>query len=137
MDDDVRRPAEPGVGSVLGPLGATVMRALWTRGPSSVAEVAEVINGQQQRQLAYTTVMTILTRLHGRGLVERTRAGRGFVYRPVADEPTSIDALAGRAVDEVLSRYGPAAFRQFGVRLGALDPELRSALLRLAEGETA
>lgn len=113
------------------------MRALWAMGPSSVADVADFLNQRQTRQLAYTTVMTILTRLHDRGLVERTLVGRGYVYRPAADEPASVDALAGRAVDDLLARYGTAAIRQFGERLGTLDPELRSELLRLADRETS
>lgn len=49
---------------MLGPLAAAVMRVLWDRAPSSVAEVAEVLNGRQSRQLAYTTVMTVMARLH-------------------------------------------------------------------------
>jgi len=36
--------------------------------------------------LAYTTVMTILVRLHDKGLIERTKTGRAFAYRPVVAE---------------------------------------------------
>ncbi len=123
------------MGSMLGPLATAVMRILWDRGPSSVAEVLDSLNHGRPRQLAYTTVMTILTRLHERGLVERTRVGRGYVYRTAGDEPASVEALAGQAVDAVLARYGSAAVRQFGERLGGLDPELRARLIRLAGGE--
>lgn len=120
--------------TMLGPLATAVMRVLWARGPSSVADVVAHINREQPRQLAYTTVMTILVRLHDRGLLERTKVGRGYVYRPAGDEPASVDALAGQAVDAVLARYGSAAVRQFGERLGELDPELRAELVRLAGG---
>ncbi len=36
--------------------------------------------------LAYTTVMTILVRLHAKGLIQRTKVGRAFCYRPVVAE---------------------------------------------------
>jgi len=36
--------------------------------------------------LAYTTVMTILVRLHDKGLIERTKVGRAYAYRPVVAE---------------------------------------------------
>lgn len=135
MQQDEEHLGQPGVEAMLGPLGTAVMRVLWAQGPSTVAEVAGALNRQQSHQLAYTTVMTILSRLHERGLLKRSRIGRGFRYWPVADEASSVDALAGRAVDAVLTRYGAAALRQFGERLSTLDPELRAELLRLVQGE--
>ena len=46
------------------------------------AEVQTAVGGD----LAYTTVMTILVRLHAKGAIERTKVGRAFVYRPVVAE---------------------------------------------------
>lgn len=48
--------------------------------------------------LAYTTVVTILSRLHVKGVLTRNRAGRAFSYAPVADEP----GLAARRMRGVL-----------------------------------
>ena len=48
--------------------------------------------------LAYTTVVTILSRLHAKGVLVRNRAGRAFSYAPVADEP----GLAARRMRGVL-----------------------------------
>ncbi|MEU2620742.1 BlaI/MecI/CopY family transcriptional regulator [Streptomyces sp. NPDC007157] len=71
---DERRPA--------GELEASVMAALWAAG-------APQTPGQVQRSLgadlARTTVTTILTRLHDKGVVDRHRQGRGFAYFPVQD----------------------------------------------------
>ncbi|MEV7980217.1 BlaI/MecI/CopY family transcriptional regulator [Streptomyces sp. NPDC086519] len=71
---DERRPA--------GELEASVMAALWAAG-------APQTPGQVQRSLgtdlARTTVTTILTRLHDKGVVERHRQGRGYAYVPVQD----------------------------------------------------
>ena len=49
--------------------------------------------------LAYTTVVTILSRLHAKGVLERARAGRAYLYAPVADEP----GLAARRMATVLA----------------------------------
>lgn len=132
--DQTRRQsvAEPGVEDVLGPLGAAVMRVAWEQGESTVGSVLDELNRGRQQPLAYTTVMTILVRLFERGLVARERRGRQFVYRPVADERSSIESLSGQAVDHLLDRYGNAAMRHFAERLADVNPELRAELLRLA-----
>ena len=48
--------------------------------------------------LAYTTVVTILSRLHAKGVLHRHKAGRAYLYAPVADEP----GLAARRMARVL-----------------------------------
>lgn len=48
--------------------------------------------------LAYTTVVTIMTRLHAKGVLTRIKAGRAFAYTPIADEP----GLAARRMRGVL-----------------------------------
>lgn len=126
-------PHEAAIEDVLGPLGAAVMRIAWEQGECTVASVADALNaGDRHRRLAYTTVMTVMGRLFERGLLERTRRGRQYAYRPASDEPTLIEMMGGRAVDELMERYGTAALRQFAHRLADIDPELRAQLLELA-----
>src|SRR5271165_677336 len=60
----------------LGPLEIAVMEILWTRGESSVHDVAEKLG----RPLAYTTVMTTLDRLYKKGLLCRRKSERAFHY---------------------------------------------------------
>jgi predicted transcriptional regulator len=62
----------------LGPLELEVMDALWDAGTSNVKDIVTGIH----RELAYTTVMTTLNRLHKKGLVSRCGNKRCFVYRP-------------------------------------------------------
>src|SRR5258706_4136748 len=64
---------------VLGPLEAQVMEILWTRGGSNVHDVMSELAAQKR---AYTTVMTTLDRLFKKGLLERRKAERAFVYAP-------------------------------------------------------
>lgn len=125
--------ADPRIEDVLGPLGAATMRVVWSQGDCTVRSVWEQLARERTRPLAYTTVMTILTRLHERGLVSRSKVGRGYVYRARNDERAILDSLSDRAVDRLLGQYGSAALRRFAEHLSDLDPALRAELLDLAE----
>src|SRR5208337_482796 len=63
---------------LLGPLEIQVMEVLWTAGELSVRDVVEKLD----RRLAYTTVMTTLDRLFKKGLLDRQKADRAFLYTP-------------------------------------------------------
>jgi predicted transcriptional regulator len=60
----------------LGCLEFDLMQILWCRGESNVRDVVQ----QLDRPLAYTTVMTTLDRLYKKGLLDRHREDRAFVY---------------------------------------------------------
>jgi len=63
------------------PLELECLKALWRLGDGSVKDVRGVLT--EQRNLAYTTVMTVLDRLVKRGSVKRRKDGRSFVYTPL------------------------------------------------------
>ncbi|MEW2160961.1 BlaI/MecI/CopY family transcriptional regulator [Streptomyces sp. NPDC007189] len=66
-----------------GELESDVLAALWAAdGPLTARQVREQLPGD----LAYTTVLTILTRLHEKGMLVRHREGRGYAYEPARDE---------------------------------------------------
>ena len=69
----------------LSELQIAVVRVLWQRGETSVAEMAKVLG--EERGLKHTTVATLLTRLEKRGVVEQRREGRQLVYRALVSEP--------------------------------------------------
>ena len=74
-----------------------VMRVLWERGPSTVAEVRDVIGDE----MAYNTVLTVLRRLEEKGHVRHEPEGRAYRYFPtVAPEEAGRSAL-GRIVDKI------------------------------------
>ena len=78
-----------------GALEAEVLSILWeAEGPLAPADVQERLEGD----LAYTTVVTILSRLHEKGVAAREKQGRSFRYRAVEDEP----GLAARRMTKVL-----------------------------------
>jgi predicted transcriptional regulator len=117
-------------GRRLGGLEAEVMDVLWSR--SGWTSVHEVIPALRGRRRAYTTIMTILTRLHAKGLVERERHGRHFVYRPAG----SREEIAARTLREVLAgAEDPQAVLAHFVEDLRASPELLARLRQLVARE--
>lgn len=81
------------------PLELQCLRALWTLREASVRDVRNAVT--QTRNLAYTTVMTVLDRLARKGAVTRRKVGRSFVYVPVL----SRDALRRLAVRDLIDSF--------------------------------
>jgi len=122
--------AESGTGA-LGPLETDVMRVLWQAEQAlPVREVAQRLNAERDPPLAYTTVMTVLSRLAGKDILERRAQGRGFVYSPAVSDTAEI------AVRGVLAEFGDAALARFVERV-ELDPALRSRLRKLMRGPSS
>ena len=67
-----------------GHLEALVMNHLWSAdGPQTVRDVLQRID--REPPLAYTTVMTVMDKLHRKGLLSRDREGRAWRYWPTKD----------------------------------------------------
>ena len=58
-----------------------LMQVLWTRGPSTVGEVVGALPEEEAR--AYSTVLTTLRILEGKGYLRHEKEGRAYVYHPV------------------------------------------------------
>ena len=84
----------------LGSLEAKIMDVSWNSEESfmSVRDMLQRLDDD----LAYTTVMTVMNRLHEKGLLRRRRSGRAWVYRP----STSREAFTAATMSEVLNRAG-------------------------------
>lgn len=80
-----------------GELESAVLAALWAApGPLVPADVQTAVGAD----LAYTTVMTILVRLHDKGLIERSKVGRAYAYRPVVAETDVVAEQVRRLIDQ-------------------------------------
>ena len=77
----------------LSALQLELMRALWAREEASVADLAAAL--ADKRDLAHTTVATLLTRLARRGLVAARRDGRQLLYRAAVAEPEVRRSMVG------------------------------------------
>ncbi|AXG82258.1 BlaI/MecI/CopY family transcriptional regulator [Streptomyces paludis] len=111
-----------------GELEAQILAALSDApGPVTAAWVRERFGGD----LAYTTVMTILTRLHVKRAVTRERAGRSFLWRAASDE-AGLAALRMRRVLDAEADRG-AVLARFVTTLSPDDERLLRDLLGLPE----
>jgi predicted transcriptional regulator len=81
------------------PLELACLKALWVLGEGSVKTVRERMT--EHRDLAYTTVMTVLDRLAKKNVVIRRKVGRSFVYAPLVDR----ESLRRVAVRDLLDTY--------------------------------
>jgi predicted transcriptional regulator len=111
-----------------GELEAVVLAALQeAQGALSPAEVREKVGGD----LAYTTVVTILSRLHAKGVLQRHKDGRAYRYAPVADQPGLAARRMARVLDSEPDRE--AVLARFVSALSDRDEDM----LRRMLGETA
>ncbi|MEA2444691.1 MAG: hypothetical protein QOJ12_1983 [Thermoleophilales bacterium] len=122
MSKTTRRPA--------GGLEEEVLASLWAAGrPLTPGEVQQDLG----RDLAYTTVMTALSRLHDKGAVERRRAGRAYAYTPVLDQAGIAAARMREMLDSGKDRA--AVLAQFAGSLSAEDTLLLAEMLRASDAD--
>lgn len=79
-----------------------VLKALWEQGPGTVRQVLEWLH-ERGRQIAYTTVQTVLTRLESKGVVRSDKRDLAFVFRPLVTRDrisrTRLSALVDQLYD--------------------------------------
>ena len=124
--DETAGPPDDGTGARrgAGELEAAVLAVLQAAGhPLAPGEV----RGQLGDDLAYTTVVTILSRLHAKGVLDRRKAGRAYVYAPVADEPGLAARRMARVLDGEADRE--AVLARFVSGLSGTDEELLRRML--------
>lgn len=116
-----------------GELEAVVMVRLWARtDPTAVREVFEEL--RDQREIAYTTVMSTMDNLHRKGWLARKRQGKAFLYWPVL----SREEYSARLMREALDGGGKSDLVLTHFLAQMTDQEsatLRTALQRLAGTE--
>lgn len=115
----------------LGSLEREVMECLWrSTGPLSVRDVQDAL---PDRELAYTTVMTVLDRLGRKQLVARVRDGRAYRYTAVHGP----EVLAAELMHDALESAGEARTAALVQFTEQMSPEeaaaLREALARITE----
>jgi BlaI family transcriptional regulator, penicillinase repressor len=83
----------------LAPLELDCMNTLWPMGEGTVREIRDRLAPRRPR--AYTTIMTIMDRLARKGVVERRKAGRAYVYRP----NLSAEDARSQALSQVIENF--------------------------------
>ena len=135
MPADAPEPGErPHLGAerLLGELEADIMRVVWPRGRATVRDVLEALNGERPRQIAYTTVMTVMSRLADKGLLRRQLVGKTHHYEVAQTEQQFLRVASRRMIRSLIDDFGEVAIVEFLAELDDVDPERRRALRRLA-----
>jgi len=112
------------------PLELEIMQVLWETGPASVQTVQKGL----KRELAYTTVQTMLTVLHRKQKVKRVLKEKAYIYKPAVTQ----SKFTGHAVREFIDRLFGGSAEGLVVSLiqeKHLTPERLAALHALVEKE--
>ncbi|WP_329352580.1 BlaI/MecI/CopY family transcriptional regulator [Streptomyces sp. NBC_01261] len=127
-----RKNDEPGATSgrrARGELESGVLAALYGADePQTARQVKDRLPGD----LAYTTVLTILSRLYDKGMLVRKRAGRGYAYAPARDEATHTAERMRSLLEHGTDRE--AVLTRFVSELSAQDEQLLQRLLSGNDG---
>ncbi len=113
-------------------LESEVMEEVWARGEATVRDVQEALNERSEKARAYTTLLTVMTRLDGKGLLVRRREGRVDVYRVALSREEYFAARAEASVEALVEDFGDLALAHFARHIGGLDPQRLETLRRLA-----
>ncbi len=100
----------PGGAAALGELEGPVLEALWDGGELSTPIVHDRIG--KPRGLAYTTILTVLQRLHKKGLAARREEGRAHIYYAAVSRE-EFSRRRGQALAASLARLGAAGIAGF------------------------
>lgn len=116
----------------LGDLEARIMDRLWSWDrPATVRELVDDLN--QERPLAYTTVLTVADTLHGKGLLHREKQGRAWRYSPTRSRESYTAALMQDALG--VSSDRSSALAHFVERITEDEQEALRRALRSLTGD--
>lgn len=115
----------------LSDLEQEIMNIVWTLDVCSVRDVLDVIN--KDRHLAYTTVATILQRLHEKGLVTKKGEGLAFLYSPKLSKEIYSKNLAQSFISKFFNSFGDLGLASFAESIDKLPKKKKEYLLELLE----
>ncbi|MET0413225.1 MAG: BlaI/MecI/CopY family transcriptional regulator [Polyangiaceae bacterium] len=101
------RPGKKGLELRLHELEAAVMDVVWSKGLVSFAVADVLAQLERTREIAYTTVMTTLARLHDKGLLTREREGKRYLYSVRLSREEFLESTAREVLDRAVG--GPQA----------------------------
>ena len=114
----------------LTPQELAIMKVVWTFESATVRDIYEKLRAR--RDIAYTTVLTMMKILEQKGYVKKTKADRAFVYRPVHARQQVLGGMVREFVDRVFDGASRSALLHL-VKQTKLSDKERKALLRAIE----
>ena len=117
MDDHASKRAPRRALLDLAPLELDCMNTLWPMGEGTVRDIRDRLADRLPR--AYTTIMTIMDRLARKGVVERRKVNRAYVYRPNLSAQQARAAALGQVLDNFFGGSREALLAQLNSREAA------------------
>ncbi|SPE34874.1 Transcriptional repressor, CopY family [Candidatus Sulfopaludibacter sp. SbA3] len=113
----------------LTPLELEIMNVLWETGPVNVQTVQARLTG---RDLAYTTVQTMLNVLHRKGKVKRRLKDRAYLYQPILSRQKAVTQAVGDMLDRFFGGSADSLVLSL-VETRKLTPEKLAQIQKLVE----
>jgi predicted transcriptional regulator len=117
------KPAAGGLVKVLGPLETKIMQIVWREKNATVKLVHRRLQDQTDRDIAYTTVMTTMTRLAEKGILNRRRDGLAYVYTPAVTKRDFETMMVQRVLDGLMDDYEDETITYLLDYLARRDPQ--------------
>ncbi len=114
-----------------GSLQYAVLVALWDAGPLSARDVHDRVG--VPLKLVYTTTTKVLERLHGKGLIDRRRRNKVFLYRACVERPAVDRARISRTLSGLLGEQPRPALAALVDAIESIDPALLDGLAEAVE----
>jgi predicted transcriptional regulator len=112
-------PANEGLRQVLGDLEAEIMECMWDLGNATVRDVHECL--LERRDIAYTTVMTVMSRLAEKHMLERRQEGRAYVYAPAQSRDAFCTGVVRSVMHGLFGSAGQPVLAHFVANLSEED----------------
>jgi len=122
------KPFQQGIAKVLGHLEADIMEIIWKKEKVSVREVYEQL--KLEREIAYTTVMTIMSRLAEKQILHKEKQGNAYLYHPAITKAEFTENMVVNVLDGLLEDYADTAFSHF---LNKIDRKDEAKLKKMEE----
>ena len=113
-------------------LESEVMEELWARSEATVREVQEALNARAEKVRAYTTLLTVMTRLTARACWSAAAPAGSTSTRPALSRDAYLQARAEAEVRALVEDFGDLALAHFARHVGGLDAERLDKLRKLA-----
>lgn len=124
-------PNKKGLRKILGDLEVEIMEIVWAKGEQTGRQVYDRI--KENRNIAYTTVMTVMSRLADKGLLAKTKQGAAFVYRATTTRDEFTQSTLKKVINELVRDFVTPAISQFVDSVEDVNPGKMEELVRLIE----
>lgn len=124
-------PNKKGMKKVLGDLEAEIMEIIWLSDYISVRDVFEQL--KEKRKIAYTTVMTVMTRLSDKGLLKKKKDGNAFLYKAVYSREMFTQSTVSKIIKGVFEDLSAPAMAGFVDSIGEEEAEKIRELSKLID----